>query len=154
MLGTLMNARGQMVAASYGHVEFPGFVNRDETGHGFLRVFQSASEAISRLYLLRRNQDSIVNAEQYGVLIPQAIEASDRLLDTLKEISDNEVSKRIDEWMERTGQWRQAALEFAQTKQRRRLVTTVEEERSYLESLRPSQTLIRPLLVVVPEEGM
>ena len=39
VLGTLMNIRGQMVAASYGHVEFPGFVNRDETGHGFLRVF-------------------------------------------------------------------------------------------------------------------
>lgn len=154
VLGTLMNSRGQMVAASYGHVEFPGFVDQDSSGHGFVRVFPSVSEAIAQLHLLDSNMDLIEDAERYECLIPKAISASESLLTTLKDFSDAEVSKRIDEWLERTGQWRQTALAFAQTKRRRQLVTSVEEERSYLESLRPSQTLIRPLLVVLPEEEM
>lgn len=152
VLGTLLNARGQIVASSYAHVVFPSFDASGDVGHGFLNPYPSAAEAIADLDLATRNRGLVEDGSQYVRLIPQAIDASESLLESMRQAAEVNVTKRIDEWVNRTGQWRQTALEFAQTKRRRTLVNTVEEERQYLESLRPAQTLVRPLIVVVPKE--
>ncbi|MCI2178718.1 MAG: DEAD/DEAH box helicase [Ancrocorticia sp.] len=151
VLGTLLNKRGQTVTAAYGHITFPG-ASEGNFDLNFLSTFHSAREAVAALHICPRNRLATTRISLDALMKP-AVATAQSLLANLRAQSNEAVEQRVNRWVQRTREWQELASDFAQTKRRKAQVNTVEEEREYLESLRPAQALARPLLVVLPEDA-
>jgi hypothetical protein len=73
---------------------------------------------------------------------------------TLAEAASQDVDERVMAWSDRVARWQHDADALIQRGDLKSRRSTVEEERTIAESMKPNQTLVRPLLVVVPRWGV
>lgn len=146
LVGTLSNRRGQVVASSFMTAEFPG------QGNPFVTAHQSAREAIAELGIATSNPGPIADIASTQALIRPAWIAAGQQLERVHGAARDAVDERVRRWSQRVEQWEQdasALVQYADLKRRR---ITVEEELAIAESMKPNRQLVRPLLVVVPEQ--
>lgn len=99
-----------------------------------------------------RNPGAVADVEALTALIPTAVdEAGTRMALTLSAASRS-AEERVERWAERVEEWNEGADHQAQVPQMRLWRSTVAQEAELMEQHRPSHTLVRPLLVVVPQD--
>ncbi|MDT3443582.1 helicase-related protein [Pseudofrankia sp. BMG5.37] len=154
VLATLMNQRGQVVTRQMVSVEFP-------TGRADLPV----ADVVDGLELFTGtglmgpnpvNPGPAVVTDELTALVPAAIDAAAAVLSLAEETQHADLARRLQAWSSRQLRWRDEArqLELALTgaarAKVRRLAKRVSLEEEIALSLKASQRLLRPLVVVIP----
>jgi superfamily II DNA or RNA helicase len=149
--GTLTNRRGQVVAASWLTVEFP---TADARGLALVTPHDAATDAFAALGLGRRraNPGPVPDAESLQPFVRWAIERATPHLDQHFEVVADDVRQRVERWATRLDEWEADASGYMQSKLLLDRRLPVQEERELVEQMLPDRGLLRPLLVVVPEE--
>lgn len=151
LLGTLTNRRGQVVTASWLTAHFPA-------GGGdplFVRPHASVREALATLgWTTRRTNPGPVEVAALSALIGPAVRDARRQMQVVAEGSAlPEVRRRVDAWSHRLDVWDHDASALIQRGDLKNRGLSVKAERELVEEMRPDRQLVRPLLVVVPEDG-
>jgi len=148
LVGTLTNLRGQVVGASYMTVEAI-------TPTGLtLSVHATARDALHTLDIAKplSNTDSL-DPERWQYLIPLAVETATRNMQNFEIFARADIEDRVQMWSGRVEEWEQEASALVQVHVLRERAERVAAEQAIARSMLPSQTLVRPLLVIVPKEG-
>lgn len=150
LLATLSNRRGQVVARSFITTEHPNSATPEQA---FATVHGSAAEALTELGVTATAPNAgPVDAKQLQGLIPAAVSSGLALAEQLSTASRQEIDARIDVWASRVDHWQRDADALNQIAGLRERRVSVSQERELAEQMRPHQTLVRPLLVVVPAD--
>ncbi|AEG43911.1 helicase-related protein [Isoptericola variabilis] len=151
---TLTNTRGQVVATSYLTVTFP-------TGTPSLPLSQaheSAPAAIASLALSTTNTGALDGVENLQPFVAAAVRSAEVQVDDQIAAIKSETAERVQGWLQRTQRWRMqaSALMSREVAAGRARITErqsgVDEETALARQMEPSRTLLRPLLVVVPQD--
>lgn len=142
--GTLTNVRGQVIAATYQTV---GFMHPSMPA---VTVHESAQAAFDYLELATRNTAEI-DASELQRLIDPAITAVERNLEFQVAAIEQQTEERVRQWQERARTWQSEAGVLVQHEALRRRTETVRNEAELAADMLPERTLVRPLVVVVPE---
>jgi superfamily II DNA or RNA helicase len=151
LFATLTNRRGQVVASSYITAQIPVPSNPDfvlPTAHGTAR---DALETIGFTGAKAINHGPVTVDGLQGLIGP-AVRAARALADQFSDASATAIEQRIDRWSSRVDRWEEDANALVQVKDLKLRHVTVEQERLMAESMKPHQQLVRPLLVVVPQD--
>jgi len=149
LVGTLTNRRGQVVAASWLTAEFP--IPGSETA--FVTHYAGVADALAAVgWTSRHPNPGAVDVANLQRLVAPAVRASRERMGTVLDAVSADVEARVDAWSHRLQRWddeADALIQRGEIKQRR---VGVREERELVESMKPDRQLIRPLLVVVPQQ--
>lgn len=148
LLGTLTNARGQVIAATY---QTAAFFSADSAP--MTQVHASAADAFAHLQLAQRNTQDLPTSDNLTPLIAPAVRAVRENIKQQVAAIEAETQRRVTAWQQRATAWRHEADALAQRRELRDRTQVVIEERALAESMLPERTLVRPLAVVVPQEG-
>lgn len=149
MQAALLNERGLTVSLMYRDLMFPkdlGFALQQEVARveDFLHETGIAES---------RSNAGVIDLAEYQPLIAQAFDTMNSEVKNLTDAAAQHAEQRVREWMDQTGQWRQAALEFNQTQTLKQRTHRVVDQETLISQMKPSRTLIRPLVLVVPESA-
>jgi hypothetical protein len=150
--GSLTNARGQMVASSFIVVTFP---NQDSPGFTLPQAFPSAREALESLGVAgeRANRGRLTDVESLQRYVEPGVTAGRRLLGDVVGAAEKDIEDRVRRWSYRVSRWDEEAGALIQRSEVRDRRQRVDEERQMASSMLPDQQLVRPLLLVVPDES-
>ena len=143
------NQRGQVIAGSYYTVEFP---DPASPALALANPQPSAQHALDALQLLDVNTGPVAGVEALQPLVAAAVTATDAAAEQHAEAIRAETARRIDEWLQRTNRWKQAAQQLRQHRTLRRHAQLVDDEQALAKDMNPDRRLVRPLLVVVPAD--
>ncbi|PXA75334.1 helicase-related protein [Auritidibacter sp. NML100628] len=149
MQAALLNERGLTVSLMYRDLMFPkdlGFALQQEVVRvkDFLRE-TGIAEA--------RSNAGTIDLSEYQPLVAQAFDTMNSEVKNLTDAAAQHAEQRVRDWMDQTGQWRQAALELNQTQTLKQRTHRVVDQETLISQMKPSRTLIRPLVLVVPESA-
>jgi hypothetical protein len=152
LLGTMTNGRGQVVAAAWLSVEFP--VTGDAS-FGFVTPHESAAKLLAALgwQTRRPNPGAVGGLDHLQALIPSAVTNAQAQMRDVFESAQRDVASRVSEWSRRLETWDTEADSLTQRRSLKQLRYSIRLERELVAAMNPDRTLVRPLLVVVPEEG-
>jgi superfamily II DNA or RNA helicase len=144
LLGSLSNARGQVISTSV--VAVAGRT---------LQAFADAAEAFAELGIThdRSNPTAIADVERLQTLIAPAVDAAAEHLRLTSQAADDDVRRRVEEWSTRVEKWVDSSGDLVQRAEVRERTRRVQEEAAIARSMLPARRLARPLLVIVPEEA-
>lgn len=150
LIATLSNRRGQVVARSFITTEHPTLAAPEQA---FVTVHGSAADALTDLGISASVPNpGPVDAKSVQALIPAAVQSGFVQAEQLSTAARETIDARIDTWASRAEHWQKDADALNQIAGLRERRVTVERERELAEQMRPHQTLVRPLLVVVPAD--
>ncbi|VEI51281.1 helicase-related protein [Kocuria rosea] len=148
LMGTLMNKRGQVVSRAFlaATFEMPMFPEMEtiEDLSGWLRNVGFTENAV--------NPGPLANSADLQELIIPAVRHAERLLAETTKVAAQDAQERIERWSSRADTWQQLAFEVAQRAEVKRLTSRVSEEQKLADMLAPDQRLLRPLLVLAPQD--
>ncbi|STX07477.1 helicase-related protein [Kocuria rosea] len=148
LMGTLMNKRGQVVSRAFlaATFEMPMFPEMEtiEDLSAWLRDAGFTEKAV--------NPGPVANAAELQDLIAPAVRNAERLLGETTKVAAEDAQERIERWTNRAASWKQLALEGTQFSTVKRLTNRVSEEEKLAGMLAPDQRLLRPLLVLTPQD--
>ncbi|WP_454926274.1 hypothetical protein [Actinomyces oris] len=99
-----------------------------------------------------RNSGPVTQTSLLEALIPPAVDtAKDHMRLTL-DAAEEQATARVEAWAERANAWDDEAGRLIQNRHLREQRITVAQERELRKQHRPAHTLVRPLLVVVPQD--
>ncbi|HLS02691.1 MAG TPA: helicase-related protein, partial [Beutenbergiaceae bacterium] len=142
--GTLSNARGQVIAATYQTVSF--LTPKVPT----VMVHASAQDACDSLRISQRNT-GLAGAHDLQALIAPAVEAVENNLQFQIHAIEEQTTARVQAWQRRVRDWQEQATGLVQREALRQRRRTVEQEERLAQAMLPERRLVRPLVVVVPE---
>ncbi|MBO0854416.1 MAG: DEAD/DEAH box helicase [Nocardia sp.] len=155
LMGTLMNRRGQLISRVFSTAEFPNPGNPS-----FCLV-----EPIEDLNFLTTdtglrpgtsNPGPLRDLDQLQPLVPVAVHEAAQSMKVVLDAQKVSAQDRLDAWRQRADRWHTGAdqleLFSGRKKKVEKLSQRIEEEQRLAESLAPTQQLVRPLLVIVPEQ--
>ncbi len=150
LVGTLTNRRGQVVSAAWLTVAFPG----QDPHFGLVQPHACAADALRFLGLNRprANANGVPNLATLQTLIRPAVRLAAEQMRSLFAVAERDVTARVRSWSGRLDRWdedAQALIPRGDLKQRR---VGVAQERQLVAAMEPDQQLVRPLLVIVPED--
>ena len=152
LLGTLTNRRGQVVSAAWLTVEFP---DPDDPGFSMVTPHGSAADALAALGWdrVRSNPGGVTDTGKLTVLIEPAVRrAKDQMAVTFA-AAETDVAQRVGAWAHRLDRWDDEAGALIQRAELAQHRVGVQKERELVTAMNPDRQLVRPLLVVVPEDG-
>lgn len=150
----LYNARGQVVATSYQTVAFP---KPDSPSFGLVSQHGSSADAVAHLAVGTSNTGAIPGAEAFQPFVRQAIRSAEVAVGDQIESIRSETQQRVESWLKRSQHWRMeaSALMSREAAAAKAGITNrqsdVDEESRLAREMVPHRTLLRPLLVVVPQ---
>ncbi|RZT68857.1 DEAD/DEAH box helicase [Leucobacter luti] len=149
LVGTLTDGRGRTVAASFMTVEYH---DPDASTYGMIQVYENARAALAACGLDGPlvNRGTTAPSPAIQRLIAPAVHSAGQHMGVLARAAADDVNARVSEWSARVDAWQDTAATLTQLHGLRSRRVTVAEEQELAESMRPRQTLVRPLLVVVP----
>ncbi len=152
LLGTLTNRRGQIVAASWPTVEFPQPAN---TTFALVHPHGSVSEALASFGwdAVRANTGEVQGVDDLQMLVGPAVDSAREQMGDMLSAAEQDVSRRVDDWSKRLTTWDDQADELIQRPELRHRRVSVQQELELVAAMSPDRLLVRPLLVVVPEDG-
>ncbi|NAZ74030.1 DEAD/DEAH box helicase family protein [Kineococcus sp. T13] len=152
--GTLTNARGQVVASSFLVVEFP---NVEDPQFSFAAVHPDAATALAALGFTGSpvNEGALADAGDLTRFLPPAVDVATGQLAHTHQASRDKAEERVQAWFDRSDRWTDRAdaddvlIQRSALSDRRHRVREVREAARLMA---PDRSLVRPLLVVVPQE--
>ena len=155
LMGTLMNRRGQLVSRVFSTVVFP---NPASPTFALVNTHSDLDFLLTDTGLRpgTANPGALADPQRLRELIPIAV---DKAGDSMKLVLDQQeatATERLAAWRRRADRWYSAAEQLdlfgSQKSKVDKLSRRIAEEQRLAESLAPTQQLVRPLLVIVPEQ--
>ena len=108
-----------------------------------------ASAGISRQL---RNSGPVTDTGLLEALISPAVDAAESQMALTVQAASRQARERVDAWAEHANAWDDDAGRLVQNRHLRAQRSTVAQERELMDQHLPAHTLVRPLLVVVPQD--
>ena len=108
-----------------------------------------ASAGISRQL---RNSGPVTDTGLLEELISPAVDAAESQMALTVQAASRQARERVDAWAEHANAWDDEAGRLIQNRHLRAQRSTVAQERELMDQHLPAHTLVRPLLVVVPQD--
>lgn len=151
-LGTVTNKRGQVVSAVW--MSVPHNPDDPFASLATAQPHDSSAEMLRAVGFgqSRNNPGGVADVESLRSLIPEAVAKAEKYLGLVADSMTNDTTRRVQNWSQQVDQWSAAAdqLPMRTTSVKRRRVA-VNREKALIAEMVPDQQLVRPLLVVVPE---
>ena len=164
LLGTLTNQAGRTVSMVCVSADFPYLdlvaaqseldAGRPVEAQPIGQVHDSPTAMFEAVGISRelRNSGPVTQTSLLEALIPPAVDtARDHMRLTL-DAAEEQATARVEAWAERANTWDDEAGRLIQNRHLRAQRITVAQERELRKQHRPAHTLVRPLLVVVPQD--
>lgn len=164
LLGTLTNRAGRTVSMVCVSAAFP-YLDPAAAGADLAagrtvepvaigQVYDSptamfASAGISRQL---RNSGPVTDTGLLEELISPAVDAAESQMALTVQAASRQARERVDAWAEHANAWDDEAGLLIQNRHLRAQRSTVAQERELMDQHLPAHTLVRPLLVVVPQD--
>ncbi|WP_137876345.1 helicase-related protein [Rhodococcus sp. Q] len=153
LMGTLMNRRGQLISRVFSTAEFP-----NPNNPAFCVVETRADlDFLTTDTGLRpgsANPGPVADADRYRTLVPIAVDEATTAMQLVLDAQESAATARLDRWRNRADRWHAGAEQLELVAGQRKKVDTlsrrIAEEQRLAESLAPTQQLVRPLLLIVP----
>jgi ERCC4-related helicase len=151
MLGTLTNRRGQVVASSYLTAEFP---NPGNPAFCMVTAHESTTAMTAAVGYAESasNPGAVAGTEALQPLIAHAVLAAGAEMAAVFAAAEEAITRRVEEWSRRVADWTARADALTQREGLRQRRVSVEEEKAIAARMVPERQLVRPLLVVVPQD--
>jgi hypothetical protein len=151
LLGTLTNRRGQVVASSYLTAEFP---NPSNPAFCIVTAHESATAMTSSVGYAEKasNPGAVAGIDALQPLIAQAVRSVAAEMAAVFAAAQDAVTGRVEEWSRRATDWTEEADALIQRSELRKRRVSVEVEKAIAARMVPERQLVRPLLVVVPQD--
>lgn len=155
LMGTLMNRRGQLVSRVFSTVEFP---NPDNPAFSLVNTHEDLEFLLTDTGLRpgTANPGPLPDPDRWRELIPTAVDKAGLSMKLVLDQQERTATERLAAWRRRADRWYSAAEQlelFGSAKSKvDKLTRRIAEEQRLAESLAPTQQLVRPLLVIVPEQ--
>ncbi|RNE49365.1 DEAD/DEAH box helicase [Corynebacterium alimapuense] len=157
LMGTLTNSRGQVVTRAFITATAGQFgLNAPE---GIPRASaETIPDPVAWLNAVGLGENAINTGtttvpEDLKALLSAAVTEATSHMDLTREDARTQAEERTQHWSQRAEQWDQHHHSGASTRAIKRSTPLIDQERSLLKSMTPERTLIRPLLVVIPQLG-
>jgi superfamily II DNA or RNA helicase len=149
LLGTLTNRRGHVVASSYLTAEFP---NPSNPRFCMVTPHDSAASMVAAggYAAGASNPGPVAGAKDLQPLVTHAVRSADFEMSAVFAAARDAVTRRVQEWSQRTTDWTYEADALIQRADLRQRRVSVEDEQAIATRMTPERQLVRPLLVVVP----
>ena len=164
LLGTLTNQAGRTVSMVCVSADFPYLdlaaasadlaAGRPVDALAIGQVHDSPAAMFEAVGISRelRNSGPVTQTSLLEALIPPAVDtAKDHMRLTL-DAAKEQAKARVEAWAEHANAWDDEAGRLIQNRHLREQRITVAQERELMDQHRPAHTLVRPLLVVVPQD--
>ena len=151
LLGTLTNRRGQVVASSYLTAEFP---NPGNPAFCMVTPHESATAMTAAVGYAESlsNPGAVAGTDTLRPLIAHAVRSAAAEMAAVFAAAQDAITGRVEEWSRRVTDWTEEAAALIQRSELRQRRVSVEEEKSIAARMVPERQLVRPLLVVVPQD--
>lgn len=155
LMGTLMNKRGQLISRVFATVEFP---NPERPSFNLVETREDLGFLLTETGLRPNtpNPGPIDDPRRFRPLVPIAVEQARASMALVLTRQEEFARERLARWRERADRWYSGAEQLALFGSRKKTVDKwsrrIAEEQRLAESLAPTQQLVRPLLVIVPEK--
>lgn len=151
LLGTLTNRRGQVVATGWLSVAFP---DPDLPSFGLVTTHAGATDALQALGLVaaRSNPGPVQDTHDLQRYIAPAVASARAAMSGALDAAAARVADVVDQWSQRLTRWEYEADALVQRSAVKQQRSGVRQERELVAAMAPDRQLVRPLLVVVPEE--
>ncbi|MGW4364333.1 helicase-related protein [Nocardia takedensis] len=155
LMGTLMNRRGQLVSRVFATVEFP---NPNRPSFGLVETRPDLEFLLTDTGLRpgTPNPGPLADPQALRPLIPVAVDLARASMALVLAEQEAAAGERLARWRARADGWHRDAEQLemfgAQKSKVDRWSRRIAEEQRLAESLAPTQQLVRPLLVIVPEK--
>lgn len=140
VLGTITNKRGQLLNRTFMAVS-EGFVQPVANLPEFLKEIGLAGEP---------SNPGAVDVRTVQEDLPFAIGQAKGHMDVMSQALSAASVDRLDAWLKRAEKWSHESAALIQRQDVIRRQERVDEERRLAEDMRPAQSLVRPLLVIMP----
>ena len=164
LLGTLTNRAGRTVSmvcvsAAFPYLELPGARADLAAGRplhavaiGQVHDSPAAMFASAGISHELRNSGPVTDTALLEALISPAVDAAESQMKLTVAAASRQAQTRVDAWAERANAWDDDAGRLVQNRHLRAQRSTVAQERELMDQHLPAHTLVRPLLVVVPQD--
>ena len=151
LLGTLTNRRGQVVASSYLTAEFP---NPDNPAFCMVTPHESATAMAAAVgyTATASNPGPVAGLDALRPLIVHAVRSAAAEMAAVFAAAQDAITGRVEEWSRRVTDWTVEADALVQRSELRQRRVSVQEEQAIAARMVPERQLIRPLLIVVPQD--
>ena len=151
LCGTLTDKRGQVVTVSWVGVGFPNPVN---PAMALPTPYESSAQMLRAAGVTEQmsNLGPVAGVEGLRVLVAPAVRAAEEQMRLAMDRARASVAERIENWSARTVHWQDEADALITSESLRRHRAGVAERQRLVEQMAPERRLVRPLLVVVPED--
>ena len=143
LMATLTNKRGQVVSRAFVTVAGGMLPQTIEDPIAWLRGIGLTEQAI--------NPGTLTLPEDTQELIAQSVQAASNQLQPMMAAARNHAHERIGHWSTRAQDWEDAKAGVQTTVRVGRSANLIEQEKSLITSLEPDRELIRPLVLVLPQ---
>ncbi|WP_156157722.1 DEAD/DEAH box helicase [Demequina pelophila] len=150
LIGTLTNKRGHVVAAS--HIAASRLT--PSAPQCIVTPYRSALEMLEDAGVThaQSNPGAITGADALQPLVRMAVRDASASLENHLDAARQATTERVERWAGRATAWEREADTLAQRTTVKTSRTTVREVERMIEEMRPDRYLVRPLLVVVPQD--
>jgi hypothetical protein len=151
LLGTLTNRRGQVVASSYLTAEFPNPAN---PAFCIVTPHESATAMTSSVGYGEKasNPGAVAGIDALQPVIAHAVRSVAAEMTVVFAAAQDAITERVREWSRRAMDWAEEADALIQRSELRQRRVSVEVEKAIAARMVPERQLVRPLLVVVPQD--
>ncbi|WP_230977194.1 helicase-related protein [Georgenia yuyongxinii] len=149
--GTLTNQHGQVVATGYLTAAFP---NADNSRFCLPEAHASATEALVAAGFTAQavNTGAVPGAAALQRYVGAAVDSATPLMADVTVAASTATEERVRSWLNRTERWDADSADLVRRTQLLDRKARVDAERALAETMLPSRTLVRPLLVIVPKK--
>lgn len=140
VLGTITNKRGQLLNRTFMAVS-----------EGIPQVVSDLQEFLKEIGLTGKpSNPGPVDVSEVQNVLPFAIRQAESHMGIMSQALGWVSENRLDDWLKRAEKWSHESSALIQRQDVIRRQDRVNEERQLAEDMRPAQSLVRPLLVVMP----
>jgi superfamily II DNA or RNA helicase len=153
LLGTLTNRRGQVVASSYLTAEFP---NPGNPAFCMVTPHESATAMAAAIgyAATASNPGPVAEIDALRPLIAHAARSAAAEMTAVFAAAQDAITGRVEEWSRRVTDWTVEAEALIQRSALRQRRVSVQEEQAIAARMVPERQLVRPLLIVVPQDHL
>lgn len=147
--GTLTNRRGQVVTSAFSTVQFVD----GPDGFALATAHRSAAAAFAAVGFGTDvvNTGALPGAELLTAYVRPAVAAATGTLELAHQAAASQAEALVAAWHERTSQWAHEADALIQRGDLKDRARQVADEKRMADLLQPERSLVRPLLVIVPQ---
>ncbi|MDN4483207.1 DEAD/DEAH box helicase [Demequina lignilytica] len=150
LVGTLTNKRGHVVAAS--HISASRLT--PQAPHCIVTPHRGAQQMLDDAGVTnpQANPGPVAGVDKLQPLVRMAVRDTRASLETHLDAARQATTERVERWAGRATAWEREADALIQRSDIKTSRTTVRETERMIEEMRPDRYLVRPLLVVVPQD--